>query len=1356
MINFPPLQNPDEIYPIPDMPSEIKDAASNGKLVVFIGAGASRIIGCCGWKELAAHLVDASFKNKRINHWEQEKLKTNDPRKIISILKNVIEQADYEKVLEESLEAKPDLLEKFPIYSHLIKLRSIYITTNIDTHFDSLFEQPRIYIEPSQFKPENLTSNTLFKLHGSRTVHRTVIFTTQDYISHYNRQVVKTFLEFVFGGEYTVLFVGYSMAELEILDYVLLKGNADKSQTTTFKEPKRFLLLPFFGSEKGLLRFDRAYFNTLNVVTVPYAIDAKGHDQLYFVIKAWEKEINISTAYLFQSYKFLEDNTENYIDSNASDVLQLVKNDDHFRDHFFKRLMTIKWFSPLREKGFFSAEHNPYPVPSLQEGYYSIPEWNVLPYLERVSEQVSTPENEKFIDDLLAIIKDVSNYRDPKGQHIDNYRTWWYFSKILVNLPTEKATEEIINLIPIWLDSKFSTMLPGSEIAGKLLPKLLNSGKPEDWKKAERLIEIVTDVKWVSLPEAQKNIYEREIEVKTIIEPHWLRKGFEKNFERIGRVCSVQVIEAIAKRILAIFSRKNGHSYDVDYEDKKYQITHALLEDGKHQISVQALRISEELDGYGRNKVEKELVRSFDIPDFESKAAFVAKVKEALVGNIFASLNSELEKAIAAIYSLHDYTYIEYNSLSASPSDIHFDDEKILIYILKEIVAAKAQHDTEETGKILDKFLSRNYPYPFFKRLVLFIAGKEWDRYKEYFFKAVKLEDIRCFEESDYAKELSALFKNNFSKFTNDEKEMIKNIIETGPQLLPDENPEKYRAYWKLKWLSLMKDDPLFAPLFEEQKKLTGIEKEEFAFGSEIKVSEGFGRSPLSAEEILNLPPAELVRRLKEFRSEKKWEGMTVAALAGTLKEAVKANPKMLTDNLNLFESVGFAYVYKILDGLKDAWNEKTAIDWNKAFNFIVSYTKQDQFWEDKLIVEKDGWLGEANHQWIAGIVSDLLQDGTRDDAWAFPEEHFEKAQAIVFLLLDKLKVEEDKEITDYVTYTLNTALGRTVTALVLLALRKARVEDKKGIASDIRWSSEFREKYEEILGKKSVEGYTNLGRYMPNFYYLDKEWIKEKIKSLEDETGSKYWEAFINGYLSIGKVYDDLYELMRQHYQFSFSYNFKEKRDREYLIHHICIGYLRGHEALDATEGLFRKIIDEWRPEQIREVIGFFWMQRDSLNEKTKENEKMKGKIIEFWKLLYDKYKGKDEGSLSPDDKHILSVVSKLSAILPKIDAESYEWLMASAPYVHEDFNSPFFIEYLDELKDKGDRSETVKYIGNVYLEVLNKFTPDYDQAHIRSIVEFLYIADGTDSASRICNIYGARGHEFLRSIYEKHQSRA
>jgi hypothetical protein len=54
----------------------------------------------------------------------------------------------------------------------------------------------------------------------------------------------------------------------------------------------------------------------------------------------------------------------------------------------------------------------------------------------------------------------------------------------------------------------------------------------------------------------------------------------------------------------------------------------------------------------------------------------------------------------------------------------------------------------------------------------------------------------------------------------------------------------------------------------------------------------------------------------------------------------------------------------------------------------------------------------------------------------------------------------------------------------------------------------------------------------------------------------------------------------------------------------------------------------------------------------------------------------------------------------------------------------------------------------------MLEKITPDHDKKHIRSIIEFLYNSGGQENADKICNIYGLRGYEFLRDIYEKNNS--
>lgn len=1029
-------------------------------------------------------------------------------------------------------------------------------------------------------------------------------------------------------------------------------------------------------------------------------------------------------------------------------VIDVYLKKEPYQGYFFSRLSNAKWLKYLKQYGYLKS--NPQPTEAENSpGYFTIPQWPALDYLEKVSKQISG--SEEAVDDLLEIIKSVTHLKDPVGQHIDNYRTWYYFVKIFLNLPNEKITEEIINLIPTWLDSKFSTSLPGSEIVGKLLPKFLNSEKAEDWKKAERIIEIVTDVKWIEVPEKQRGIYGKENEPRTLVEPYWLKEGIEKHFERIGKVCSANIVDGIAKKILGIFSKQYPHSYDVKYEDKDYQVTHSLLKNGQQQISVHSLKYPEDWDGFSREKVGKTFVMSFNISGFENKAEFVAKVKETLVKEIFPNLSAEFDEPLSSIYYLYDYSYVWWNSLNESFEHMNIEDtEKVLTFILKEILAAKARFDKEGTERILEKFLSRKYPSPLFKRLVLFVAGREWDRYKEYFFKTIKLEEVRVFEGSDYKAEISVLLRDNFGKFSSDEKGIIKKIIETGPEWFHPENPEKYKAYWKQQWYYLLKDDPFFTPLYEEQKKVTGIDKEDFSYKTEFKTSEGFGPSPLTKEEMLSLTNADLATRLKEFRSENKWEGKTVAGFAIALKEAVMMNPAKFTENLTPFEDVGFIYVYKILDGLKDVWKENKTIDWGKVFDFILPYIKKNQCWNDDYIVERETWLGGADHQWVTGIIAELLQEGTRDDSWAFSEEYFEKARDVIFTLL-KEPGKEKEDITDYVTYTLNTPSGKLITALVYLALRIARVNGKKGIKREPKWDESYKNKFDEMLGKEVIEAYTYLGRYLPNLSYLDKSWVDNNVEKLASESGGRYWEAFMDGYLSIGKVYDDLYELMKPHYQYGISYDFKEKRNREHLIQHICIGYFRNHEKLHEPDSLFRKIIDAWKHDQIKEIIGFFWMQRDFLTGSSEENEKMKGKIIEVWRQLYRKYKGKDEKSLTQEDKKILSSVSRLAVFLHKIDPESYEWLMLSAYYVHEDFNSSFFIKYLDELKNKGDRKETAKYIGEIYLAMLEKFTPDYDQKHIRSVVEFLRDAGAQENALKICNIYGSRGQEFLRDIYEK-----
>ena len=380
--------------------------------------------------------------------------------------------------------------------------------------------------------------------------------------------------------------------------------------------------------------------------------------------------------------------------------------------------------------------------------------------------------------------------------------------------------------------------------------------------------------------------------------------------------------------------------------------------------------------------------------------------------------------------------------------------------------------------------------------------------------------------------------------------------------------------------------------------------------------------------------------------------------------------------------------------------------------------------------------------------MADLIHEGTREDSWAFAEDYLKPAEEIIDCLINKLPVKQDADYKDAVTAALNTSHGRVINAVISLSLRKARIEDKKGVKKDIKWDPI---KYNALLEKGVVEAFTLFGQYMPNFAYLNRPWVVQKVKEFESFTKDDIrWQSFIQGYLFGGRVYQDLYNLMRNHYLKAMDADFKEGHTEERFIQHITIGYLRGVESLDDKESLFKRIIDRWKYSHLQEIVEFFWSQSDYLvrqakEEESEENKKVKDRIIKFWQWTYqniDMIKGK----LKDNYKKLLSDLSRLTIILERIDSESAKWLLLSAPAVDIEFNSSFFLEYLDKFEDK----ESIQFVAKIFLEMLSAITPDYDQKHITSIVNKIYQLGDESEADKICNIYGSRGYEFLRPIYE------
>ena len=123
-----------------------------------------------------------------------------------------------------------------------------------------------------------------------------MILTTQDYVRHYandrrtedpqGENRVLTFLGFLF-SEKNVLFVGYGLEELEILEYVIGKARVMAEPGST--EIRHFLLQGFFSHEEELSRGLSNYYAECGIELIPFRRDQKDWDQLIDVLEEYAR-----------------------------------------------------------------------------------------------------------------------------------------------------------------------------------------------------------------------------------------------------------------------------------------------------------------------------------------------------------------------------------------------------------------------------------------------------------------------------------------------------------------------------------------------------------------------------------------------------------------------------------------------------------------------------------------------------------------------------------------------------------------------------------------------------------------------------------------------------------------------------------------------------------------------------------------------------------------------------------------------------------------------------------------------------------------------------------------------------------
>jgi hypothetical protein len=308
----------EQIERLPKIPQTLRLAAHQRKLIPFIGAGVSQLGGCPNWQEFADAALSFFVKEKKLSHAQLDQISHLPSRIKLSMAVELQRQHDlpieFEKLIEPSSEDKKEIGNR--VYANLSKLATTFVTTNYDDWLDKqppmdfLTNEPspqsrlpetsrRIFYKRSDISVENLDiPNAVFHIHGSIRDRESMVLTTVDYLDCYSSHRIDgkgnrenpflTFLQTLFQLK-NVLFIGYGLNELEVLEYVVQKGI--KQRTNTNEELRHYVLQGFFTHEMELVRSLKSYFRQFGVGLLPFSRDELDWDQLARVIEYLASEL---------------------------------------------------------------------------------------------------------------------------------------------------------------------------------------------------------------------------------------------------------------------------------------------------------------------------------------------------------------------------------------------------------------------------------------------------------------------------------------------------------------------------------------------------------------------------------------------------------------------------------------------------------------------------------------------------------------------------------------------------------------------------------------------------------------------------------------------------------------------------------------------------------------------------------------------------------------------------------------------------------------------------------------------------------------------------------------------------------
>lgn len=411
----------------------------------------------------------------------------------------------------------------------------------------------------------------------------------------------------------------------------------------------------------------------------------------------------------------------------------------------------------------------------------------------------------------------------------------------------------------------------------------------------------------------------------------------------------------------------------------------------------------------------------------------------------------------------------------------------------------------------------------------------------------------------------------------------------------------------KLQRLAGLKEalPPEWKRVYEQLAKECGGEPEVHP-GVRMESSAGFFAygSPKTADELGKMSLEEVVEFLKRWEPPRQWdpEKECPDGLARELDIVVKKDIAEYARSATLFVGVRPTYLRHLIMDFYGACREGQGFDWPPVLELCEFITQQPLELKPERNKRDNDWSGAQ------GAVLDFISEAFSTEQNQIPFELRDSVWRCLSRLTDSPDPEPEREERyirdnqryDPINVAINSTRGKAMGAVIRYGLWvRNNTERATEVISNFDGLEEAREVLDAHLDtekEKSTAIRAIYGEWFPWLTLLGQNWAREKRDAIfpAGESGKeKFWDAAWMTYIQFCNVYDDVFLLLRDKYEWALDHvGSKREKGTSHddpnirLTSHLVILYARG--VLGNDDGLWKKFWSSGTVEMRKEAIEF------------------------------------------------------------------------------------------------------------------------------------------------------------------------